>query len=315
MGSGVRERVTPATRRPYTAGHFELSIDGHKSTAYLKSVDTGDMEAQEVTEAIGAENKRIKHISVVEVPPISVEFGISGASQILKWIQASIDKQWGRRNGQITHADFDLRTQYEYSFNNALITEVTFPTLDGAAREPAYVKLKFQPESSTAIKKPGPQIVPSMGQKQKTWVPSAFRLRIDGIDEMAYCNKLESFTIKQGVKKLFTGMTRYPEIEPTKIEFPGLSGTIALEYADKLFDWYQEYVKKGTSEQKAQKTGAIEFLDPTRSKVIFAINLMEVGITNVAVVASTANQDQIKRAKFKLYVGEMKLDGPGLGLE
>ena len=41
-------------------------------------------------------------------------------------------------------------------------------------------------------------------------VLAAFRLNIDGIDDMQYANKIDSFTIKQGVKKLYTGDRSVP---------------------------------------------------------------------------------------------------------
>src|SRR5512140_3757323 len=92
-------------RRSSTAGHFELQIDGHPSTAYLKTVDGGYVRAALTDEPIGPENDRIKHTSVVEIEPFSVDFGISGADPVLKWIQQSWRKNWSRRNGQITHAN------------------------------------------------------------------------------------------------------------------------------------------------------------------------------------------------------------------
>ena len=33
--------MTTTTRNSYAAGHFALQIDGHKSTAYVKSVEGG----------------------------------------------------------------------------------------------------------------------------------------------------------------------------------------------------------------------------------------------------------------------------------
>lgn len=303
-------------KRPYTAGHFELQIDGHASTAYLKSVDGGHVRASLVDEPIGPENARIKHTSTVDIEPFTIDFGISGAGEVLKWIQASWRKDWSRRNGQITHADFNLKSTYEHEFFDALIAETTFPTLDGASREAAYMKIKIQPEKVVTRKSAGKDIKSKLGSKQKMWMPSAFRLRIDGVDEMQYANKIEGFTIKQGIKKLYTGIDRFPQIEPTKIEFPNVSGTIALEYADKLLEWGDKYIKTGMRDNKAQKTGALEFLAPDKSKVIFRINLFEVGIHNLQIVQSTANSDQIKRAKFELYVGKMDLDGGGaLGME
>lgn len=305
-------------KRPYTAGHFELQIDGHATTAYLRSVDGGHVRTNLVDEPIGSENARIKHSSTVDIDPFTIDIGISGAGDVLRWIQASWRKDWSRRNGQITHADFNLTSTFEHEFFDALISETTFPTLDGSSREAAYLKVKVQPERVVTRKATGGTIRGNLGPKQKLWMPSAFRLRLDGIDDLKYVNKVDSFTIKQGIKKLYTGdpEDRFPQIEPTKIEFPNLTGTIALQYADKLFAWSDESISKGKADPKAQKTGAIEFLSPDRKDVIFRINLFEVGLLNLSVSQSTANSDQIKRAKFELYVGRMDIDGNGaLGLE
>ncbi len=313
--STTRERSTPATKRPYTTGHFELTIDGHVSTAYLKSVEGGNIKGQTLEEAIGATNARIKHMSTFDIEPMTIDFGISGATDVLKWIQSSWDKDWGRRSGQITHGNFEFASTFEHEFRDALIMETTFPTLDGASREAAYLKLKIQPEVVILRKGTGRAIRGNLGTKQKSWTPSAFRLYLDGLDELQYTNKIEGFAITQGVQKLKTGEERFPEIEPTKITYPNLVGTIALEYADKLHAWSEKVLKTGWADPKAQKTGRLEFLDPTRTKVLFQINLFEVGIHDFRVEQSTANADKIKRARFELHVGQMKLDGPALGLE
>src|SRR5687767_10119301 len=134
------------TKKSYTSGHFELEIDGHKSTAYVKSVDGGHLKANPVDEPIGTHNQRIKSISTVEIEPFVIDMGISGGRDIFKWIQASWDKKYTRRNGVITHANFDLQRTYEHEFFEALITETTFPALDGAAKDTGYLKLKLQPE-------------------------------------------------------------------------------------------------------------------------------------------------------------------------
>ena len=305
-------------KQSYTSGHFELLIDGHASTAYLKSIDGGFAKAQMVDEPVGPQNQRIKHTSVVDIEPFSIDFGIAGANEILKWIQGSWRKTYGRRNGAVSHANFNLKKTFEHEFREALITETSFPALDGAAKEPAYMKIKIQPEYVRSKKLPGTEAVSGNGGtgKQKLWMANGFRLNIDTIDEMRYANKIEAFTIKQGIKKLYTGQDRFPQIEPTKIEFPNLVGTISLEYADKLLAWHEQYIMKGMADPKAQKTGSLEFLSPQRDKTLFSINLYEVGLASLQVLPSQANQDQIKRVKFELYVGRMDLDGSGaLGME
>ncbi|HEU4726237.1 MAG TPA: hypothetical protein VFT22_00040 [Kofleriaceae bacterium] len=309
--------MTVPKSKSYTAGHFELIIDGHKTTTFLKSVDGGWAKANAIDDPVGADSGRIKHISTVEVEPLSIEFGLSGAAQVLQWIQGSWNRKWSRRNGQISHADFNLKQTFEHWFYEALITETTFPTLDGASKEGGYLKCKIQPETVvTKVTPPTSQVSGDYSIKQKMWSPSAFRFTLDQIDDMQYTNKIESFTIKQSVKKMYTGADRFPQIEPTGIQFPNITGTISLGYADKLLQWHHDYIVKGTKDPKAQMSGAIEFLSPDRTKTIFRINLFQVGLVSAAVQQATANADQIKRVKFEMFVGSMKLDGPGsLGLE
>jgi tail tube protein gp19 len=305
-------------RRSYTAGHFELAIDGHVSTAYLKSVEGGYVRTQPINEPIGPDNQQIKHSTLADIEPFTVDCGFAGAGDVIRWIQASWRKDFNRRNGQITHADFDLKKTFEHEFYDALISETTFPALDGSSKDAAFMKIKIQPERvvTKALKGGGAKIAGTITKKQKLWTPSSFRLNIDGIDEMKFTNKLDSFTIKQGIKKFYTGEDRFPQIEPTKIEFPNLTGTIAVTYADKLLEWYDDYVVKGQSDTKAQKTGSLEFLSPDKKQTIFSINLYEIGLTHCQILPSQANADQIKRIKFEMYCGRMDIDGSGnLGLE
>jgi hypothetical protein len=305
-----------ADKRSYTTGHFELEIDTHKSTALVKSIDGGYVRASIIDEPMGTHNMRVKHASTVDIEPFTIEFGLSAANSVLLWIQSSWRKEWGRRNGQITHADFNCVQTFTHQFYDALIAETTFPTLDGASKDAAYIKIKLQPEKVVTTHKEGDQIQSPLGQKQKMWSCSGFRLNIDGIEDMKYTNKIESFTIKQGIKKFYTGQDRFPQIEPTKIEFPNIVGTISAQYSGKLHDWYQQAVVTGQHDVKAQKTGSLEFLSPDRTKTLFRINLYEIGIHHCSMVASTANAEQIKRMKFELYVGRMDIDGSGpLGME
>ena len=307
--------MTLPTKSSYAAGHFELQIDGHKSTAFVKSVDGGWARANVTDDAVGPDPERVKQISSVDIDPISLEFGLAGANDMLKWIKQSWDRKYGRRNGQITHADFNMNASFEHEFYEALITETTFPTLDGASKEGGYVKCKLQPERVITKMLPasGQKVSGLVSPKQKLWTPAAFRFLIDGIDDMQYTNKLDSFTIKQGVKKFYTGNGRFPRIEPTNITFPNLTGTISMAYADKLLKWHNDYIHRyqATKDPKAQKSGAIEFLSPDRKQVIFRINLFEVGLLFVGIEPSQANQEQIKRVKFEMYVHKMDIDGSG----
>ena len=99
--------MTILTRNSYASGHFELQIDGHKSTAFLKSVDGGWTRANISDESVGSEQWKQKHVSTVDVEPISIEFGLAGANDMLAWIKNSWDRKFNRRNGEIIHANFN----------------------------------------------------------------------------------------------------------------------------------------------------------------------------------------------------------------
>jgi hypothetical protein len=306
---------SPTTRNSYSAGHFELEIDGHQTTAFVKSIDGGWARGTVVDDPKASGPEHVKHISTVDIDPFSFEFGLTGANDVLNWIQGSWKRKPTRRNGQITHANFDLYQTYEHEFYDAMITETTIPTLDGSSKEGGYLKCKIQPERVVTTRKPGvgQRVSANMGMKmkQKLWTPAAFRFNIDRLDDMRFTNKIDSFTIKQGVRKFYVGAERFPQVEPTGIQFPNLTGTISLQYADKLLQWHHDYVYKGRQDRGAQKTGSLEFLSPDRKTTIFQINLFEVGLVFAAIENSSANQDQIKRVKFEMYVHRMELDGEG----
>jgi hypothetical protein len=300
----------------YTAGNFEITIDDEskKATSYLKSVDGGFINAAIIDEPVGAAIPRVKHTSVASIEPFSIEFGLSGAKAVLKWIQASWNREFSRRNGQIVHADFNLKQTFIHEFSDALIMETTFPGLDGASKDPAYLKVKFQPERVNTQTKPGSSIDvvdQNILPHQKAWLCSGFRLNIDTVDDTQYANKIESFTIKQGVKAFYTGGDRFPQIEPTKIEFPHIVGTIAVAKGAGMQAWYEQCLANGMSDDKSKKSGSLEFLAPDKSRVLFRITLADVGLLSYKIQPSTANSDQIKRARFEMFVGQMEIDGSG----
>ncbi len=306
--------MTQLTTRATATGHFELTIDGCEAPHYLKSVEGGFVKAGVIDEPTGVDLMRIKHTTVREVDPITAEIGLAGATDILKWIRASWKKEWNRRSGHITHADYNLKSVVEQWYYNALILETTFPALDGGAKEAAFLKVKFQPEHIEL--KPGDSsaLDGKFGTKQKLWQTAGFRLKIDGID-VSHCRKIESFTIKQGTKRVPVGNMRFQELEPTKVEFPSITGNIAYAHAGDLVKWHNEFLVARQKDPAAERNGAIEFLAADKKTVVFTLKLMNVGLSNLSIPKSDGNQDALRMCKFELYVGSMDIEGKGAGSE
>src|SRR5687768_9572071 len=130
----------------YTGGHFELHVDGAQSSAYLRQVEGGHIKQEVISEQVGADRLRVKHNTVTEIEPFTLEVGMSGAGDVLRWIRESWrGAEYQHRNGQITHANFDLKQTFTHEFREALIMETTFPELDGSSKQAAYLKVKMLP--------------------------------------------------------------------------------------------------------------------------------------------------------------------------
>lgn len=287
-----------------------LDIDGESSPAYLNAVEGGYIKSGVVNETVGADNLKIKHSSQVQIEPFTVTFGFASAAAILKWIQASWRKNVTRRNGQVTHADFNMLPTYEHEFTGAVITETIFPELDGSSTKPAMLKVKFQPENviSGPVKR-NQRLQPVTNAQQKAWLCSGFRLMIDGVPGFEYASKIASFSIKQGTRNFFVGQDRYAQVEPTRVEFPTLSGSVAEgDYVKAIEQWYQQSVARGMADWRAQRTGALEFLAPDRTTVLFRVKF-EGGLSSFAMAPSTAGANEIKQRHFEIYLEKFDLDG------
>jgi hypothetical protein len=276
-------------------------------------VDGGGVKGAVTEEAVGPDSLQLKHVATVEIEPLSLELGMSASSPVFTWIQDSWSRKFSRRNGEVIHADFNLASVLEQSFEDALISEVTFPALDGGDKNAAYLNVKLLAERIALVKGDGRKIQGVETEKQKLWTPSSFRLDIDGVD-CRHVNKIESFTVKQKIKPLYTGKNRYPELEPTGVEFPKLSLSIAAAYAGSFIDWYNQLVVKGDQDPRQQKTGSIDFLDPSTNEEIFSVQLNKIGINHLTIEKSEANAESIKRCKIELFVETMELNLSASGL-
>lgn len=305
-----------ATRRSSAAGHFEVLIDGHAPTAYVKSVEGGWARGQQGNS--GKNPLEYPHITTASIEPIKLECGLMGSPDMLRWVQ----KSWRAlpsqtRDGQISYADFDMKTVLEQHFSQAVLTETTFPTLDGASKDAGYLTVKMQPyESRAMMSSASTRISGTTNVLQKMWTPAAFRFTILGVDGMEYTNKIDSFTVKLGHKRTKYGCDPIPDTTPSSVQFPNITGTISMRYGEQLLKWYQHYVhhvpRPGTSDHDARKEAYLELLTPDRKQTLLTINMSEVAPLFVSVASAKANEESVRRLKFELYVRRMDIVGSPL---
>ena len=175
-----------AERRDSAAGRFFLSIDG-QAAGFVHKVSGGATRAEVVTETVGPENSLKKHIATIRHEPFVIEIGMGMGRAIYDWMTLSLEKDFERRSGEIIAVDSNYRAMASREFSDALITEMTFPTLDASSKEPAYLTVKFAPERIVYKKGDRSTVAGSIGSKTNTALSSNFRVDIGDLPTERAC--------------------------------------------------------------------------------------------------------------------------------
>lgn len=310
-------------QRGPVAGRFALSLDG-TMVGVLRSMEGGTIKAEVVTEPAAANEFAKKHIGQPKYGEFTVQLGFDLLPPVYDWIGNTWNKTQPLRNGAVVLTDYQFHTVRTHEFTNALITETTIPTCDGSSKEPGYLTIKFAPEITRVKKGDGAQVQVPVPKKQKTFIPSNFRLSIQGLeDACSKVSKVDAFTFKQSVAPDDIGHPR----EPGKLEFPNLKITLAEVDSGPFTDWFNSFVLLGNATDDQEKTGSLELLAPNLKDVLATIKFIHLGIFAVNPTAplpdpcdcdccKTAKKapDKIRTVTVELYCEQMEFKlGPQAG--
>lgn len=294
--------------RSYAVENFALTLGGVQC-GFVKSVEGGDVVAEVIEEAVGPSYFVKKHIGQPKYEDFAVQIGFGMAQTVYDWIAASWSANYQRMDGSIVAADYTLKAQSERQFFNALLTETTVPALDASSKEPAYLTVKFAPEHAKTVKGKGKLGVPAK-QQPKLFLPSNFRLELDGID-CTHVSRIDSFTVKQSVVTDEIGDARDYAKEPGKIEFPNLRVTTAEAAIATWESWFEDFVLNGENDDSKEKSGAIVFLAPDLKKELGRVGLFNVGIFALRTARQQAHEESIRRVTAELYCERMEFQAAG----
>ncbi len=298
---------TNGSQRGFTGGRFVLTLDNSEVQGFVQSVEGGNIRAEVVTERVGPDIVQRKHLANPKYDDIAIEVGMGMSKSLYQWIEDSFDHRHTRKNGAIVAADFDYGALSVREFQNALITEVGFPALDAASKDPAYMTIKLAPET-IAYKGAGEAVdikgAVSLTKAQKQWLPSNFRFTLGDLPT-SRVNKIEAFTVKQSVAQDQLGELRDFQKEPANVEYPNLKLTISAADIQPWYDWFEDFVIKGNANQDRELSGAIAFLGPDLKEELATIELKQVGIVSLGLESQDANQEAVARFTVELYVEQM----------
>jgi hypothetical protein len=292
------------TDRSFTSGRFALDVGGY-NVGFLKKFSGMAMEADIVANDLGPDNEQKKHVSNIKWTAGKATVGIGMGKGMYDWIKQSFDKSYSMKNGWLVSGDFNYKAQTRLDFEDALITEVVVPKLDGSSKDAAYFDITFEPERVRWSKGGQEDIRSNIGVKQKAWLCSNFRYEMEPLPTSRVAS-IDSFTWKCAIAADQIGIHREPTKHPAKVTVPDLKVSISMAdhqaWADDARKWFID----GNHEDGNEYTGRIVFLGPDMKKELGDITLTHVGFKKFSKDDLEANSEKIARFQVELYVEKME---------
>ncbi|MDX6480816.1 MAG: hypothetical protein QOG85_1326 [Gaiellaceae bacterium] len=194
VGAGaIAQSAAAADGRTYTGGRFALSVGG-AMVGRMPGLDGGTLRNVVVSDRIGGDPIPKKHIGNLEWGDCIFQLGSGMSVATYQWIKDSFDRKDRAASNRASMVTVGSRGEevFRRSFDHAIITEVTFPPLDLASTTGAQIAVTISSQDVTDRKPSGQPVVAA---KQKAWMCSNFRLKIDGVDTRLV-TKIDSFTWK-----------------------------------------------------------------------------------------------------------------------
>src|SRR5687767_14079204 len=133
--------------RAYAAAHFALELDGKDDVGLFRSVEGGSIKAEVMTYQNGANYDRWRQLGKPKFEDIKVTVGMSMSKPFYKWLEEFFTGKGTRKTGAIVAADYNYDEKARREFSEAMISEITFPKLDGTNKDPAYMSVQIAVEN------------------------------------------------------------------------------------------------------------------------------------------------------------------------
>jgi len=294
------------SQRSYVGGRFSLNVDGWE-VGYLKDFSGLSMESEIATHDTATDIHQKKNVANVKWTAGKATCGVGMGKGMSDWMIAAMKKGVQTKGGELRAGDFDYKCKSVLTFEDALMTEIGFPALDGAAKDASYLTLQFEPERVKWNKGNDEDIRGKIGPKQKAWLGANFRVEIDGLkcDRIA---KVDAFKWKCSVVPDMLGIFVENTKHPAKITVDDL--TFHVSYADHQA-WADEARKwfiDGQREEQHERSGRIVYLGPDMKTELGEVRLFNIGFKSFAAADLKSNAEEVKRFKVVMYVERYEWD-------
>ena len=276
----VEDAFRAVQERSTALGQFAVVLNGNSDLTILRSVEGGGIVGEVVEGQLGPQLVAKKHLSTISYEPFTLRFGMDMSSDFADWIEASFAGGSVSKNGSVIAANSKLQALSEREFHDALISEITFPTLDSGSSDQAFFIVKLEPVTISYQSSAGDLVLDSTSRSKK-WLASNFRVEIGDLPTNRV-SKIDSFTWKQAIAKDETGAFREATLQSTKIEIPNLKLTISTADIQPWLEWHKDFVIDGNATDGDELTGSITFLAPDLEEELATIELSNIGIIKLS---------------------------------
>jgi hypothetical protein len=114
---------------------------------------------------------------------LEVETGLGMSHAFYEWIAKSMERGGAQKAGSVASLGYNNKIVFKDAFQSALVSEVTFPALDAASKDAAYLNVTFQVSGvSVDYGASGQSLQVSGIHLQKRWLRQDFCLKMDKAD-------------------------------------------------------------------------------------------------------------------------------------
>jgi hypothetical protein len=281
-----------------------LDIEG-ASAGRLEAAYGGEPMADVVEETTGSGPISRKHLGSVRYSNAELTCGVGMAPQFYDWISQTLDGSFVRRNCAIVTSDANAREITRLTMSSALVAQVGFPLLDASSKDPATMSVQLAPSSSVYSSGSGfPVAALSTAGQQKRWLPSNFRLRIDGLDS-SHVHRIEPIVVTTTMVDTSVGETRTSTTQPGRLHFSDLVVTLSEGAgADTYRAWAQGFMIGGHNDSSDEKSGTLELLASDLSETLFTLTFSGLGIASLS--TTPADPQMVLSVTARLYFQQVR---------
>lgn len=297
-GAEVASAAASPGARGFAAGNFALELDG-KSVGVVAAYQGGNVVADVIEYASGDALMRRKSLGGLHYEEIVLMTGLGMGTGFWEWVGTMVKGNPVRKSGAIVMADANFNVIRRMEFKDALITEVSLPTLDAATNDVAQMTIKFRAES-TSLKPGTGNLAGGVAAKQKAWLPSNFRIRIGDLP-CGRVSKIEALAIKQQVTEYREGDDNTIRLLPGQLEYPNLVLSFSAMDSSAWQAFFDDFVLNGNNGDDDELDGTLDLMGSDLKSVLARLHFLNLGIFRLALAEIDPSNTNIQRFQADFY--------------